>query len=135
MLLSLSQDLPDKNRTQTTHLAKLQAVILASDALANKWPHLHIYHKLPLPRSCSLQGKEPLESLTLKIFKYKSKSCIYDVLRPQYKALLRHPSFSSELHITISNQNTHYISHKQAGLLENAFNKTFRSLMGHRSPV
>lgn len=60
-----------KDRTQTTHLAKLQAVILGPDALANKQPHIHIYYKLPLPRSRSLQGKEPLKSLTSDI-KYKS---------------------------------------------------------------
>lgn len=31
---------------KTTHLAKLQAVILTLDALTNKWSHLHVYYKL-----------------------------------------------------------------------------------------
>lgn len=45
--LSLSQDVPNKGQNPKSKLlAKLQWVILALVALANKWFHLHIYYKL-----------------------------------------------------------------------------------------
>lgn len=35
-----------KGKGEAWHLGRFQAVALALDTLANKWPHLHVYYEL-----------------------------------------------------------------------------------------